>query len=139
MLNKNQIDLKKLNAQQNTLAAVTVNTATPTTIASTTITPRKTTNKIMLIATGDGNPNQTGGFHFLRLYRDSTALDPYVVIENSGGTSHNQPFALTTIDSPASTSSITYTVKAYQGSGSFTYGEDGNVQAPRLIAIDFQQ
>lgn len=127
----------KIQAVQNSLAVVTVNTTTPTTIATLNITPRNTANKILLLATGDGNPDQAGGFHFLQLYRDSNALDPYVIIENSGGISVNQPFALSSIDAPATTSAITYTVKAYQGSGSFTYGESGNAQATRLIALEF--
>jgi hypothetical protein len=138
---QDQIDLKKLNAQQNTLSAVTVNTTNPTTIASTTITPRNNSQKVLLLATGDGNPNQDGGYHRIKLYRDSTAIEPHVIIQNAGGNSANCPFALSTIDSPSSNSSITYTVKAYQpdsGSGSFTYGEEGSSHGTRLIAIDFQ-
>ena len=97
--------------------------------------------KVLLLATGDGNPNQDGGYHRIKLYRDSTAIEPHVIIQNAGGNSANCPFALSTIDSPSSNSSITYTVKAYQpdsGSGSFTYGEEGSSHATRLIAIDFQ-
>jgi len=127
----------KIQGVQNSLVAVTVNTFTPTTIASVIITPRNASNVILLLATGDGNPNQTGGFHFLRLYRNATALDPYVIIENSGVISINQPFSLSKIDNPNTTSAITYTVKAYQGSGSYTYGEGGNSQATRLIALEF--
>lgn len=130
-------DAIKIQALQNSLAAVTVNTFTPTAIATVNITPRSISNVILLLATGDGNPNQAGGFQFLRLYRNAIALDPYIIIENPGGTSVNLPFALSTIDNPATTSAITYTIRAYKGSGSFTYGEGGNAQSTRLITLEF--
>jgi hypothetical protein len=113
--------------------AVTVNTATPTTIASVTIT---TTGKpVLLVASGDGNPNQAGGWHNLRLYRDSTPIGKLIISENAGGDSANCPFALTHIDTP-SAGTYTYTVKAWQGSGSFLYGETGNDQAPTLCVVE---
>jgi hypothetical protein len=114
--------------------AVTVNTATPTTIASCTIT---TTGKpVLLVSTGDGNPNQSGGWHYLQIYRGSTAIGKYIIHENAGGSSVNSPFALCFIDSGIGAGTYTYTTKAYQGSGSFTYGETGNGQAPTILAVE---
>jgi hypothetical protein len=114
--------------------AVTVNTATPTTIASCTIT---TTGKpVLLVSTGDGNPNQSGGWHYLQIYRGSTAIGKYIISENAGGTSANCPFALCFIDSGIGAGTYTYTTKANQGSGSFTYGETGNGQAPTILAVE---
>jgi hypothetical protein len=113
--------------------AVTVNTATPTTIASCSIT---TTGKaVILVGTGDGNPNQAGGWHYLQLYRDSTAIGKYVINENAGGNSANCPFAVCFIETP-SAGTYTYSIKANQGSGSFTYGEGGNAQAPTIFAVE---
>jgi hypothetical protein len=113
--------------------SITVNTATPTTIASCTIT---TSGKpILLVSTGDGNPNQAGGWQRLRLYRDETAIGKQVINENAGGNSANCPFALCFIDTP-SAGTYTYTTRAWQGSGSFTYGEEGDVQAPTILAVE---
>jgi len=113
--------------------AVTVNTSTPTAICSTSITV--TDRPILLVATGDANPNQSGGWQYYQIYRDSTAIGKKIINENGGGTSKNCPWALTHIDAP-SAGTYTYTVKAYQGSGSMTYGETGDVQAPTITAVE---
>jgi hypothetical protein len=113
--------------------AITVNTGTPTAIASCSIT---TTGKsVLLVSTGDGNPNQAGGWHYLRLYRDSTDIGKLIINENAGGTSANCPFAVCFIDAP-SAGTYTYSIRAWQGSGSFTYGEGGDVQAPTIWASE---
>lgn len=113
--------------------AITVNTATPTTIASCTLT---TTGKnVFIVSTGDANPNQTGGWNFVALYRDSTQVGKIIINENAGGSSKNCPFAVCFIDTP-SAGTYTYTTKAYQGSGSFTYGETGDIQAPTIFAVE---
>jgi hypothetical protein len=113
--------------------AITVNTTTPTTICSITIT---TSGKpVLLVATGDGNPLQAGGWQNLRLFRDGTAIGKLIISENGGGNSANCPFALTTIDSP-SAGTYTYNVKAWQGSGAFQYGETGDDQAPTICAVE---
>lgn len=115
---------------------VTVNTATPTIIASATITPRSTSSVISLTATGDMNAAVGGNWHVLQLYRDSTAIGK-LIVAGGDNNSTNVPFALVHIDSPASTSSITYSVKANQGSGSCTYGESGDDEAPTLVVLEF--
>jgi len=127
------LGIKSVNYSISNATSISVNTTVWTTIASTTIT--SSGKPIFLNATGDGNPGQIGGWHRLRLYRDSTALGKYIIMENGGGSSNNCPFALTHIDVPG-TGSFVYTIKAQQGSGEFTYGEEGNDQAPTLIAIE---
>jgi hypothetical protein len=113
--------------------AVTVNTTTPTTIASCSITTGG--KPVLLVGTGDGNPNQSGGWHILQIYRDATAVGKLVINENAGGSSANCPFALCFIDAPGA-GTYTYTIKANQGSGSFTYGETGDGQAPTILAVE---
>ena len=113
--------------------AITVNTTTPTTICSVTITTNG--KPVLLVATGDGNPLQAGGWQNLRLYRDGTAIGKLIISENGGGSSANCPFALTHIDNP-SAGTYTFTVKAWQGSGAFQYGETGDVQAPTICAVE---
>ena len=87
----------------------------------------------MLTACGNSNPGQTGGFFLYRLYRDSIEIGKRHKAENGGGSSQNFVFAITTIDdAPAGT--YTYSIKAYQGSGTHTFGEDGDVEAAVITA-----
>jgi hypothetical protein len=115
---------------------VTISTVTPTIIASATITPRSTSSVILLIATGDMNVAVGGNWQVLQLYRDSTAIGK-LIVAGGDNNSTNVPFGLVHIDSPASTSSITYSVKANQGFGSCTYGESGDDEAPTLVILEF--
>jgi hypothetical protein len=112
--------------------AVTVNSATPTTIASITITT--TGRPVLLIGTGDANPNTAGDWNWIAIYRDSTQVGKVIINQTSGG-SYNNPFAVSHIDAP-SQGTYTYTIKAYQGVGVITYGETGSAQAPTLIGLE---
>lgn len=112
--------------------AVTVNTGTPTTIASCTITTRG--RPVLLAASGDANPATNGAWQILRFYRDSTAIGKYIIVQ-CGNASANNPFALVHIDTPAP-GTYTYTLKANTGDGQITYGEGGNDQAPTILAVE---
>ncbi len=125
--------VQSLTTSVSNATAVTINTTTPTTIASCSIT---TTGKaVLLVGTGDANPNQAGGWQRVRIYRDETALGKFIINENVGGTSANCPFAVCFIDTPGA-GTYTYSLRAWQGSGSFTYGEENNDQAPTIWAAE---
>ena len=112
-------------------SAVTINSTTATSLAEVTIT---TTGKpVMLTACGNSNPGQTGGFFLYRLYRDSIEIGKRHKAENGGTSSQNFVFAITTIDD-VSAGTYTYSIKAYQGSGTHTFGEDGDVEAAVITA-----
>ena len=112
-------------------SAVTINSSTATSLAEVTIT---TTGKpVMLTACGNSNPGQTGGFFLYRLYRDSIEIGKRHKAENGGTSSQNFVFAITTIDDVAA-GTYTYSIKAYQGSGTHTFGEDGDVEAAVITA-----
>lgn len=112
-------------------SAVTINSTTATSLAEVTIT---TTGKpVMLTACGNSNPGQTGGFFLYRLYRDSTEIGKRHKAENGGTSSQNYVFAISTIDDVAA-GTYTYSIKAYQGSGTHTFGEDGDVEAAVITA-----
>lgn len=113
--------------------AVTVNTTTPTSVCSVTLT---TLGKpVLLIAAGDSNPNQTSGWHYYQFYRDSTAIGKRYINENAGASSKNCPWASTFVDAPAA-GTYSYQLRVWQGVGSFTYGEEGDLQAPTIIAME---
>ena len=112
-------------------SAVTVNSGTATTLASVSLT---TTGKpVMLTACGNSNPGQTGGFFLYRLYRDSTEIGKRHKAENGGTSSQNYVFAISHIDD-VSAGTYTYSIKAYQGSGTHTFGEDGDVEGAVITA-----
>jgi len=115
----------------NTPAQVTVNSATATSLASVSIT---TTGKpVMLTACGESNPGQTGGWFYYRLYRGSTEIGARHKAENGGVSSQNYGFAITHIDTPAA-GTYTYSIQAYQGSGTHVFGEDGDVEGAVITA-----
>ena len=112
-------------------SAVTINSSTATSLAEVTIT---TTGKpVMLTACGNSNPGQTGGFFLYRLYRDSIEIGKRHKAENGGTSSQNFVFAITHIDVVAA-GTYTYAIKAYQGSGTHVFGEDGDVEAAVITA-----
>tara|TARA_B100000035_G_scaffold310714_1_gene319024 strand:- start:1126 stop:1551 length:426 start_codon:yes stop_codon:yes gene_type:complete len=112
-------------------SAVTVNSATATTLASVSLT---TTGKnVLLTACGESNPGQTGGWFYYRLYRDTTEIGKRYKAENAGTSSQNYAFAISDIDDP-SAGTYTYSIKAYQGSGTHVFGEDGDVEGVTITA-----
>ena len=114
-------------------SAVTVNSSTATTLASVSIT---TTGKpVLLTACGNSNPGQDGGFFLYRLYRDTTEIGKRHKAENGGTSSQNFVFAITDIDTPAA-GTYTYAIKAYQGSGTHTFGEDGDLEGAVITACE---
>lgn len=114
---------------------ITVNTITPTVIASCTITTKG--YPVLLVATGDQNPNQAGGWHYVQFAINDIAIGKLIINENAGGNSKNCPFALTTIHHPPA-GTHTFQVRAWQGSGSMTYGESGDVHAPTIVAVELR-
>ena len=112
--------------------SVTVNTGTPTTIASCSITTNG--RPVLIIGTGDANPAAAGDWNYITIYRGESQIGKLIINQTSGA-SHNNPFGITTIDSPAA-GTYTYSLRAYNGAGSITYGEIGNVQAPTIIAME---
>lgn len=113
--------------------AVTVNSTTPTTIASLSITTRG--NPIFLCGTGDMNPQGAATWNYIRIFRDATPIGKFIICESTAN-SVNNPFALTHIDTPAA-GTYNYTIKAYRGGAADAlYGETSNEQAPQLIAFE---
>lgn len=128
----NKVSKNGVNYALSSSTVTTVNSSTPTVIASATITTNG--NPVLIVATGDGNPANTGDWNYVRIYRDSTPIGKYIIFQTSGA-SHNHAFAQTTIDVPAS-GTYTYTLRAWTGQGTMTYGETGNDQAPTLICLE---
>ena len=70
---------------------------------------------------------------YYRLYRDTTEIGKIYKAENAGTSSQNYAFAISDIDDP-SAGTYTYSIKAYQGSGTHVFGEDGDVEGVTITA-----
>ena len=120
------------NYAQSNAVAITVNTSTPTSICSVTIT---TLGKpVLLLVSGDRNPLADFNWHYGQFYRDSTAIGK-LTIGQMAGSSQNQPFAQCMIDTPAA-GTYSYQFRVNFGQGSIQYGEQGDGQAPTIIAME---
>jgi len=112
--------------------AITVSSGTYTTIASTSITTNG--KPVLLVFSGDMNPNGSASWGFSRFYRGETALGKAILIES--GNSLNTAVGNVWIDTPAAgtyTYSIRWSVAAGPG---HVFGEIGDVQAPNFCAIE---
>lgn len=121
-----------VNFVQSNSNAVTVNSTTPTTIASVSITTKG--GSVLLLGHGDMNPTTGGDWNYYTFYRDSTQIGKIQIGQTSAASS-NLPFALHYVDTPAA-GTYTYSIKAYNGVGSILYGEQGSIQAPTIIAME---
>jgi len=97
------------------------------------ITPSSTSSKIYLLATFTGYGNTSGKSHYYTFYRDSTNLgDSTNGLINSYDTNSTRvigkPMAMSILDSPSSTSQITYQVYIKAESGGNTYLNYSNNQ-----------
>ena len=99
------------------------NTTTSTSFVDTnlaaTITPTSASSLIFVIATGGVDNNAAGGNGYLTIDRNGTNLG-----NGTGGTSYfynpsrlQIPWSASVLDSPASTSALTYTVQLRSGGG----------------------
>ena len=122
---------------QNIGSAVTTNSATPTTVASASITIQAT-SKVHAYCVGDMNAAADDDWNYFRIYRDSTAIGQRYIAQ-AVKSSYNLPFSTAHLDTPGSAGTYTYTLKCWRGVGSMTYGEEGNGQAPTMILMEIAQ
>ena len=108
----------------------TVNTSTPTSVASLTITTNG--RPVMLIGCADMNTDN-GGWQWMALYRGETRLNMYKTEWGDAGVNRAQNICFR--DHP-SAGTYTYQMRAFQGAGSSTYGEAGSNAAPAFVAIE---
>ena len=111
--------------------SITVNTTTPTVVASVSITTNG--RPVMLMGCSDMNTPTGGGWQWMGLYRG----EPLLVRHKSewGGSGVNRPQNICFRDHP-SAGTYTYSMRAFQGAGAMNYGEGGDVSAPAFVAIE---
>lgn len=112
--------------------AVTINSTTPTTVASATLTTNG--KPIFIMCSGDLQPvNNLNDWCYIRLFRDSTQIGNLQIDHPNTNPSANEVFAIHAIDVPGA-GTYTYTCKAWQGNGNIQFGEVG---VPYLTAYEF--
>ena len=118
-----------------TSMSTTVNTTTSTSLVATshsvTITPSSATSKILILHQGMLNSQAAAQWHFATLYRGSTnlaaggAFDVMGGLYNQGSTDTHVPFPVNHLDSPNTTSAVTYTIYHKTTNNAVRYNADG--------------
>ena len=88
---------------------------------------------VFAICTGDLNPGSGTDWCWFRLYRDGVYIR--AIIDQGSANSYNKPFSISYLDDPPA-GSHTYTIEFSQGSGSATFGEDGDIEAPVFTVFE---
>ena len=125
---------KLLQVVSNVGTAISVSTGTPTVVVQSSITV-VANSRVLAFACGDMNPTDTGNWHYFQIYRDSSAVGQIYIGQTAAG-SYNLPFSIVTFDTALSAGTYTYSLRVNQGSGSITYGEIGNQQAPTIVLME---
>jgi hypothetical protein len=114
---------------------ISVSSSTPTVVAQANITIQQG-SKVFITACGDMNPDVTGNWHYYQIFRDSSAIGQRYIGQTSGA-SYNLPFSISCIETTGlNTGTYTYSLRGWQGSGTITYGETGDTQAPTIILME---
>jgi hypothetical protein len=129
------------------LQVVQATTTTPTSTTSTSfvttslaasITPTSSSSKILVFANGTVNGNSTGVQPVFTIYRGATNIGDSVrgfgQIYNAGA-ALNAMGTMQYLDSPATTSSTTYTVYMKVNTGTGIWGHDNGTQVMTLMEI----
>ena len=93
-----------------------------------TITPSSSSSKIMVFIS---TAHYRGGATSFTIYRGSTNLggSTYGMLRLTGAQAYWMPVGLTHLDSPSTTSAVTYTLYARAESGTFYIGGDGDMKS----------
>ena len=84
---------------------------------SVSITPASTSNKILFISSVNFGANQTGQHNFHQVVRDSTTISATAQSIRSSDTAVVQSYSSIILDSPSSTSALTYKIQVKPESG----------------------
>ena len=93
------------------------------------ITPAASSSKVLIMLSSGGGVSAAGVRGTFTFFRDSTDLgsgDGVRTFENAGATSTEIPYVVYFLDSPSSTSQITYSIQMkVQGGGTLYFGQKG--------------
>jgi hypothetical protein len=103
-----------------------------------TITPSATSSKILVLASGNLNNTGSGYWSYATIFRDGSNIaidnDGFNGIYSAGGDTHT-PFNLHYLDSPNSTSSLTYDIRIRCSGNTVRFNHEQNTSSLTLIEI----
>lgn len=103
------------------------------------ITPTSTSSKILLIWNTGGMSNGTNNSIRFRVYRDSTLVRNLSRYGYCSGNWNPVPLAIQYLDSPATTSSVTYKLQcATQNDGDFRINDEASTNSVVVIAMEIK-
>lgn len=120
------------NWAQNTPSVTTVNTENPTVIATVTFTSLGE-GPVFAFGHGDANPNTGTDWNDLAIYLNTVRVLPYITFQGAGNSS-NHAWAIVRGLGVLSAGSHTVEIRAWNGSGSMTYGERST--GPSLVVVE---
>jgi len=117
-------------------ATSTTSTSYQATALSVNITPSATSSKILCIATSIIDSEGTGVVPRVTLYRDSTALQNGLALNYSSAGRVITPVTLMKLDSPSSTSQLTYKVYLKSSDGNTVSFNSDNGMRGQIVVIE---
>jgi len=130
-----QIVKQLVNANFTTIQSTTSSTPVSTTLTAT-ITPTNSANKIYISVSSVGGQSSSGRSSRFYIYRGATQLTTTECNDNSGLLYF--PICMTWLDSPATTSSTTYTIYfATDGVGTNYFGQANSPSGITLMEIAY--
>ena len=109
-----------------------------TTALTDTITPSATSSKILILASGNINNTNVGAWAYATIFRDGSNIaidnDGFNGVYSAGGDIH-VPCNIHYLDSPNSTSSLTYDIRVRCNSGTVRFNHEQNTSSLTLIEI----
>ena len=103
-----------------------------------TITPSATSSKILILASGNLNNTASGSWAYATIFRDGSNIaidnDGFNGAYSAGGDIH-VPFNVHYLDSPNSTSSLTYDIRVRCNAGTVRFNHEQNTSSLTLIEI----
>jgi hypothetical protein len=125
--------LQVVSTTKTNIFSMTSSTPTEITGLTATITPKSTSSKILVMATLTMG-NSTGNLQYILLYRNSTFISAPdtgtsffgTTIQSLAADIDGQPVALTFLDSPATTSATTYSVRVASNAGTLYINRRGD-------------
>lgn len=121
-----------------TTSATSNSSGTPTaTTLTVSITPKFSTSKILIIATGGDLDNVAAGRQIITfLYRNTTQLNSSTTLYSASTTRVLTPFSMSFLDSPATTSATSYSVYVSSGTANqVTFNSQGGTAVITAMEI----
>jgi hypothetical protein len=118
----------------NVTTPISINTATPTTVISVSITTKLPGSKLLILYSDDCNADTAGAWKYIAPYVDGVEYGKHITSVADAG--FQDMVAISRLVGPVSQGAHTVDIKAYQGSAQSTFHEAG---AANLTVLEIAQ